>query len=243
MGKAWFETWFDTPYYHLLYQHRDEEEAEFFMDNLVAHLQIPPHSKVLDMACGKGRHALYLHDKGLDVTGFDLSENSIEAARKYKTDELAFYVHDIREPLHPATYDYAFNLFTSFGYFDADSENIDAIRAMATNLKSNGTLVIDFLNATYVMNNIVPESVDKRGDLTFTSKRYIKDGWVIKEIEADDKGEKHHFMEKVKLINYRTFKRWLDAAGLKIVDTFGNYKLEPFDEMKSARLIIVAKRI
>ena len=75
--KQWYASWFDTPYYHILYKDRDYTEAQGFMDNLTNYLNIPEGGKILDLACGKGRHSVYLNSLGYDVTGVDLSEKSI----------------------------------------------------------------------------------------------------------------------------------------------------------------------
>ena len=73
MKQTWFETWFDTPYYHQLYCDRNEQEAADFISNLVSFLGLKKGEKLLDMGCGKGRHAKIFHDFGLTVTGVDLS--------------------------------------------------------------------------------------------------------------------------------------------------------------------------
>ena len=59
----WFKNWFDSPYYHILYKKRDSIEAKFFIDNLINFLQVPNNSKIIDIACGKGRHSIYLEQK------------------------------------------------------------------------------------------------------------------------------------------------------------------------------------
>ena len=74
---SWFVNWFDSPYYHLLYKNRDEKEAQVFIDNLIEKLQLKKGSKLIDIACGKGRHATYFNKKGMNVVGVDLSKNSI----------------------------------------------------------------------------------------------------------------------------------------------------------------------
>ena len=81
MKQEWFEQWFDTKYYHILYKNRDFEEARQFIDNLIGYLDPPKKSKILDLACGKGRFSLYLAEKGYDLTGVDLSQESIEYAK------------------------------------------------------------------------------------------------------------------------------------------------------------------
>ena len=79
-SKDWFASWFDTTYYHILYKHRDQKEARLFMANLVAFLGLKRHDKILDLACGKGRHSLFLNSLGFDVVGADLSQNSVDHA-------------------------------------------------------------------------------------------------------------------------------------------------------------------
>jgi 2-polyprenyl-3-methyl-5-hydroxy-6-metoxy-1,4-benzoquinol methylase len=83
MQQAWFKDWFNTPYYHQLYFKRDEKEAAAFIDQLIDYLKPPPGSSMLDVACGKGRHSIQLASKGFDVTGIDLSEDSIAEANRY----------------------------------------------------------------------------------------------------------------------------------------------------------------
>ena len=94
---SWFINWFDSPYYHLLYKNRDEKEAQVFIDDLMQYLQIPQGSKLIDIACGKGRHAIYFNKKGMDVVGVDLSSNSISYAKEHENSTLQFEVHDMRE--------------------------------------------------------------------------------------------------------------------------------------------------
>ena len=97
MAEQWFETWFDTNYYHLLYRNRDENEARQFIDALLRYLNPQPKAHFLDVACGKGRHSIYLHSQGYKATGVDLSSNSIEIANQCQKKDLSFYVKDIRE--------------------------------------------------------------------------------------------------------------------------------------------------
>ena len=59
----WFKNWFNSPYYHILYKERDSYEAEYFIDNLIIYLKIAENSKIIDIACGKGRHSIYLEQK------------------------------------------------------------------------------------------------------------------------------------------------------------------------------------
>src|SRR4029077_10954842 len=102
---------------HKLYFERGEEEASAFISHLLDHLRPASGSLMLDVACGRGRHSRILAEKGFDTTGIDLAEGSIEWALRYENDHLHFYQHDMRLPFWINYFDYAFNFFTSFGYF------------------------------------------------------------------------------------------------------------------------------
>ena len=133
--KQWYASWFDTPYYHILSKDRDYTEAQGFMDNLTNYLNIPEGGKILDLACGKGRHSVYLNSLGYDVTGVDLSEKSINHAKQFENETLKFNVHDMSKP-YPDTFDAVFNLFTSFGYFEDENCNLETIKAINITLQN-----------------------------------------------------------------------------------------------------------
>src|SRR5688572_10727887 len=105
----WYESWFGSPYYHILYQNRDVEEAREFVDKLIDYLQPNPGSSMVDIACGEGRYARQLAKKGFDVLGIDLAYESIQKAQKFESDNLHFLVHDMRFPFYINYFDYAFN--------------------------------------------------------------------------------------------------------------------------------------
>lgn len=240
--KSWFASWFDTDYYHLLYKNRDLSEAQAFVGNLCRDLQLPQGAEVLDLACGKGRHSRTLHSLGYKVTGADLSENSISAARDSSSEGLEFIVHDMREVIPNRTFDGIFNIFTSFGYFDRSEENERVIQSVHAMLRSEGLLIIDFMNADKVIRTLEESAVITKENIEFNiSKRY--DGsHIFKEIRFNDKGESFHFMERVQALKEADFRALLTDNGFDILRTFGNFDLHPFDIMESDRLILIAKK-
>jgi len=239
---SWFAHWFDSPYYHTLYKNRDEKEAQAFIENLVQHLQIKKGSKLIDIACGKGRHATYFNSLGLDVVGVDLSPNSIASATKNANATLQFSVHDMREVYQENSFDVVTNLFTSFGYFEENTDEQKAINAMASNLKSEGVLIIDFMNVKKVIANLVASEQKTINGITFDIIRKIEAGYIIKDIQITDGAIKQHFQEKVKAITLANYSEFITNVELKIIDIFGNYKLEDFNAITSDRLILICKK-
>ena len=240
LTSNWFESWFDTKYYHILYKERNDEEAQLLMDNLTHYLNLPEDAKILDLACGKGRHAIYLNSLGFDVTGADLSENSIAEASKFSNEKLHFKVHDMRETCDEK-YDAIFNLFTSFGYFEDDADNYKTIKAIHNSLTETGFAVIDFMNADYVIDNLVAEEVKSVDGIDFHIKRYYKDGHIFKEISFEDDGKQFHFTERVQALRLADFEQIMEDAGIFLLDIFGDYKLRKFYKNQSERLIMIFK--
>ncbi len=241
--KGWFSDWFNSSYYHALYQHRDDTEALQFIHNLIIYLAPKPRATMLDIACGKGRHSKALFDAGFDVTGIDLSPASIEAASTMQTNGLSFSCHDMRETFKANYFDYAFNFFTSFGYFDTHEEHQLAISAMAANLKESGTLVIDYLNVGIVEENSDQEAVLEIDNYLFYIKKWQDDLFLFKEIRVVDIASKKVlgvFEERVRKYGLTDFTLFMQKAGLEMIATFGDYQLGPYHMERSDRLIMIA---
>ena len=236
--KNWYADWFDTPFYHILYQDRDHREAQLFMDNLTKYLKLPERASILDLACGKGRHALYLNSLGYDVTGVDLSANSIAYARQFENERLHFDIHDMSIPYHKK-FDAVFNLFTSFGYFDHEENNLNTLKAIKSNLNKGGHGVIDFLNARYVKENLVPEEEKSVEDITFRIKRYSDEKHILKDISFEYDNRLFSYTERVRAFEIDDFKKLFQTAGIVLNHTFGDYRLQPFDAGHSERLILI----
>ena len=241
MTKDWFKEWFNTTYYHTLYKNRDEDEAMQFIDNLCTHLKIEADSKILDLACGKGRHAMHLAKKGFRTTGVDLAEQSIFKAKENSNPKVQFAVHDMRKVFKKNEFNFVFNLFTSFGYFKNLDENIDVLNGVAKNLKKDGLLVLDFLNAHKVIANLVPSEQKEIDGIQFKIKRNYDGKSIVKDIFVKDQDREFTFQERVSAFNLKDMNRMAESVGLEIIQTFGNYKLNPFKEKSSDRLILVMK--
>lgn len=239
---VWYKSWFDSPYYHLLYSHRDEREAEYFIGNLTKYLNLKSGANILDMPCGSGRHALILRQLGFRVTGADLSPSNIQLAKDQEAEGLEFFVHDMREPLKAEAFDCVLNLFTSIGYFDDEEENIRTFRSLAVSCKSGGTVVIDFMNTAKVISELVPEETKTIEGIDFHISRYLSEGYICKSIQVRDSRETFHFMEKVKAWNREDFQKYFIFAGLEQRTILGNYQLDAFDPINSPRMIFILSR-
>ena len=238
----WFENWFNSKYYHILYKNRDHKEAVFFLDNIIKNININ-NGRILDVACGKGRHAKYLNHLGFNVTGIDLSKNSIEFANKDSNENLKYFVHDMRSVFKKNHFDLVTNLFTSFGYFENQEDEQTTINAMSNNLKEGGLLLIDFMNVKKVISSLVTSESKEIDGIKFLIERKYDENHIIKKIIIKDKDSDLNFQEKVRALTLYDFDVMLKKANMKIVDLFGNYSLNEFNAIDSDRLIIISRKL
>jgi 2-polyprenyl-3-methyl-5-hydroxy-6-metoxy-1,4-benzoquinol methylase len=243
--QAWYKDWFNSPYYHLLYQHRDVDEASKFITKLIEHLQPKPNARMLDVACGKGRHSKALADMGFDVSGIDLAAESIEEAKELENEHLHFFQHDMRLPFWINYFDYAFNFFTSFGYFKTQREHDNAIRTIAQSICHNGTFVIDYLNVHYSEDHLTASEQKKIDNVNFIISRSHDETHFYKKIEIEENGKllEFSYSEKVAKFSLGDFTDMMSYQGLQVDNVYGDYQLGHYDVRKSPRMIIIAKKV
>lgn len=240
----WFIDWFNSPYYHTLYKHRDDEEAMRFIRALIKQLNPAPGSKMLDVACGKGRHSKVLADLGYNVTGIDLSIESIEEAKKSEADNLHFFQHDMRLPFWINYFDYAFNFFTSFGYFKTLREHENAIRTIAQSMHAQGVFVMDYLNVHYAEDNLVHRFEKEIEGVNYFITKWFDETHFYKKIQVEDEAlaEPLVYTEKVAKFSLGDFTEMFAYQGLQIQEVFGDYNFAGYDVNKSPRLLMIAKK-
>lgn len=240
--KEWFAEWFDSPYYHTLYQKHDEKDAQDALDILLSVLHLKPEARILDLACGKGRHARHLAERGYDVTGLDISEKSIAYASQFEHDRLHFYQHDMRLPFRINYYDAVVNFFTSFGYFDNDADHLRSVRNIARGLRPKGLLLLDYFNADWVRTHLIPSEQKILDGIEFHLTKWLEGGHVFKRVEFSIDGKDYRFQERVRLFDLNDFRMLTEQSGLTLKAVYGGYDLSQFDPAVSPRLIILAEK-
>jgi SAM-dependent methyltransferase len=244
--QKWFESWFDTEYYHVLYNHRNHHEAEQFVDTLVKYLNLKPGSTVFDLACGKGRHSIELHSHGLNVLGLDLSSASITHAQQFENDELQFQVHDMRLAFGEDRFDAGFNLFTSFGYFGNKEEDVLALSNAYKSLHSGGYFIQDYINAEPIL-ELLPQKGEKielveSREIQFNWKKHLDSRTIVKDIQVTDSANQFQFQERVQVYSLSELIELHEAAGFQVLHVFGDYQLSDYDAQLSPRIVLISKK-
>lgn len=235
--KEWFKDWFASEFYLKVYKHRNNLEAESFLQFIIDDLKIEKCSRILDAACGAGRHLAFLQKKGFNAFGFDLSLPLLKVAKR-EIENNTIINMDIRTVAFKQQFDYVFNLFTSFGYFETDDENFKFFVKIKDYLKHRGVIVFDYFNTDYLKKNLVQNSCKVIDDIKITETRNISSGRVNKIITLNNGIEEKSYVESVKLYSYFQLMENFEKLGYRIINKYGNYNGENFNIEKSERLIL-----
>jgi len=244
----WYVDSFGSDYL-TLYSHRDDDEARSDVRGIIKMLSPRRDASLLDLACGAGRHLLALHRAGFcHLVGLDLSTQLLAAAARRLAAAGASHVQlihgDMRSPPREQRFATILSLFTSFGYFPEDEENLQVLRGAYEALLPGGVLLVDTLNAPAAVAALVPsERRTHNGlDLRITRRydaarrRLEKETRVVR-----DDGGPHTFRESVRVYDASELGDALIAAGFDDVECFGSLHGASYDE-HSQRLVAVGRR-
>lgn len=244
----WFRRAFDT-LYPLIYQHRDDESARCEITSLIETLRWQPirgrgsRGRVLDIACGAGRHLRALRDAGFEAMGMDLSITLLREATDQRQLRGCVVCGDVRAMPFADGFDFAVNLFNSFGYFADDAENFAALRSMAGVLRPGGTLVMEHINPRKLKAELVPIDVKQVGELTVESRRTIEHDRVCKHMTIRRAGgDEEQITERVRLFSPDELAEWFTRAGLHVARVMGSFDGAALRD-DSPRVLMVGVRI
>ena len=235
----WFERWFGQRYLEL-YPHRNDEEARRGVHTLVELASLERGARVLDLACGAGRHLRPLDEAGYAAVGLDLSWPLLVEARG-RQPNARLVRGDMRWlPFRSGAFDAVASFFTSFGYFATPAEDLLVAAEIRRLLRPGGVFVLDFMNADRVADRLVPCDVQMVGGATITQRRTIENGVVIKQITVEREGDREEFEERVRLYGRDALERLLTDSGLRTDRALGDYAGEEFGS-DSPRLILYGR--
>ena len=240
MAEDWYSRAFGEKYPEL-YAHRNQEEAESGID-LVAECTDLDGRRVVDVACGGGRHLRALRKRGARAAGVDLSRALLARAG-----ESGPVVRgDMRHlPFRSGSIGGAINMFTSFGYFKTREENESVLHEVARILEPGGWFFLDYLNRDAVLAGLVPEGERNVGGKRVRETRRFDPGsrYLVKEVEilGGDGEPEGRWSERLLLYSGAEIEEALFGAGLEPARRFGGYDGAPPSD-GSDRLIIFSVR-
>jgi SAM-dependent methyltransferase len=242
----WFQEWFNLDYLDL-YPHRDEAQAREEVGFLQMHLGISPDWKIVDVACGSGRHSVALSERGFEVVGVDLSSVLISKAEQTASGrnlDCRFVRGDMRSlPLQSCAFDLSIWLFNSFGYFD-DAGNVKSLEEVSRLTKHQGLMAMEYFNRDHVIDKLVEEEELTRDGWSASITRRITSApeRVEKLVELERNGRKRSYIESVRLYSPEELMELAGKADLKPLASFAGFTSVPFHPDAESLLLILQKR-
>lgn len=242
--SEWYKEWFESDLYTSLYSHRNDEDAKQLVNLILEYSRIKS-GNVFDCPCGNGRHSIHFAKLGFSVTSMDLSKNLLDIfLKKLKEENLVIQIIRGNILFIPVKmkFDLILNLFTSFGYFNSDTENFSFFQQCKVLLKENAVLVFDYFNSDSIRKNLIPEEEKRINNADLIISRKIVDDFVEKKIKIIKGLQERVYFEKVKLYDIDFITNQLNKLGYKIEQIFGSYSGEKYDRTSSERLILFLKK-
>ncbi len=175
MKHEWWKDFYDEHLAHVLLHPATGEDSKRTCDFLIEALNLAPSDHVFDQCCGTGRIAIELAKRGHSVTGIDLADIYIREAQSADQPNTFFTVEDAFLYQTPSPCDAAINWWTSFGYSDQDSQNIEMMLRAYSSLKPGGMFAMDYMNVPNLYRTFQP---------IVTTERENKDGITILERQS-----------------------------------------------------------
>lgn len=236
-----FNGWFGTPWYAALYSDRDVEDASAMALPIMGLGGLKGGQTLLDLGCGRGRHAEVFAQAGLRVTGLDLSETCIEAAR-VRVPSARFEVFDFRKPYAQGRFDAAICLFNSLGYTGDRADDGAAVSCAAQALRPGGLFVLDLLNGEHARRHLVPREVRTLHGMRFIIEKELAGMELVKRITVEDEGTVHRFEERVHGWALAEAVDLVERADLVLEQCTDEACSAPYDPQRSRRMVLWARK-
>jgi ubiquinone/menaquinone biosynthesis C-methylase UbiE len=244
---AWYDEFFKEDYLQIYLPFLTEERTKQEIDFIIEILNLPPGSKILDLACGFGRHTIPLAKKGYDMTGLDYTEKFIRMAEEKAQKEnlqIEFLVGDMRKIPFENHFAGVISYFTSFGFF-SDEENFEVLKGVSKALKREGKFLLEIMNRDLLVKNFRPKNWQRLEDGTLVLEENSLDLMTNRlknyKIIIDKKGERTKWFE-LRLYTLQELVYLLEKVGLKVIQTYGKKDKSPYS-IDSPRMIVLSQKI
>ncbi len=242
-SRPWWETFFGPDY--LKRYEADSQRTAADVDAIETILHLRKGARVLDLACGGGRHSIELAKRGYAVTGFDLSPDLLKAARSAAGkagQEIDFVQGDMRGLPYRAEFDAAVNMFSSFGYFESVEDDREVLAGVAKALKPRGKFLMERFNRESLAYELPLQGwrVGEDGSVILQEDTFdiLRGRYDTRQIVIDREGTREH-VGSVRAYTFQELKDLFDAADLPIHRVLGGLDLSPY-RARSRRLVLYA---
>jgi SAM-dependent methyltransferase len=241
----WWQKFFDN---HYLKVHQELESQSFTeVESIIKMMALKPKARILDLCCGYGRHSIELAQRGFDVTGYDLSDFFLEKAQKDSGNlglKLEFVKGDMRKLPFDSRFDAVVNLFTSFGFFDQEKDDLKVLKGVCRALKSKGLFLLDLKNREHLIRNFQRRRWHPEKDFVMLEDNFFDlftCRWESTRTLIFENGKKREYSFSLRLYTFTEILDLLKRAGFMLEAIYGNFAFGEYS-LDSPRMILISRK-
>ena len=237
------QAWYDRFFRHEYLVFDDHPETALEVEFIQQALLLTRENRVLDLCCGYGRHSIPL-SKHCNITGLDRSDVMLGKASSEAKGSASFTRGDMRAlPFQSETFDSVVSLFSSFGYFDDESENYRVLQGISEALAPGGRLLIETVNREFVVRHSAPQQVYRPENMTLIEERSFDpvSSRTRVDVTVFEEGRETNLHHSIRIYAFTELEMLLQSVGLQTTNVWGNYKGSDFT-VDSTHMIVLAEK-
>jgi SAM-dependent methyltransferase len=241
----WWQKFFDEHYLRVYKELEKETSRE--VEAIVRMMDLKPKAKILDLCCGYGRHSIELVQRGFQVTGYDLSDFFIEKAKKDSVDsgvEVEFVKGDMRKLPFDKEFDAVVNVFTSFGFFDKESDDFKVTKGVSRALKKGGLFLLDLKNREYLIRNFQRRRWRQQEDFIMLEDNFFDlftSRWELTRTLVFENGRKKENSFSLRMYTFTEILNLLKKSGFILESVYGDFDFREYS-LDSPRMILISRK-
>jgi len=217
------------------------------VESILKMMDLKPKSKILDLCCGYGRHSIEFAQRGFQVTGYDLSDFFIEKAKKDSSDlglKIEFVRGDMRRLPFDNQFDAVVNIFTSFGFFDKESNDLKVTKGVSRALKKGGLFLLDLKNREYVIRNFQRRRWRQQEDFIMLEDNFFDlftSRWELTRTLLFENGRKKEDSFSLRMYTFTEILDLLKKSGFILESVYGDFDFREYS-LDSPRMILISRK-
>lgn len=236
------KNWYNSLYFSVLNSEPFVQQKSQFLLQLLQHLDVTPDEWILDLHAERGNIAHQLQKAAYQIDGLDLSPSRVKQAKQLHQNGVVIQLNQSIEQLSTHHYKFAYSLNNHFGQLHNEEEQIEYLQQIATTLRPNGHLLIDFFNIQTLLPTLPLQRFQRAQNVLFQLRARQEEQFICEEVRVQDGHYKGAYQSKTHIHFRESFEYLFLRAGLRIVRTYGDYEMQAFHAETSPRLILLVEK-
>ena len=241
----WWQKFFDENYVKVYKELEKRTSRE--VDSILRMMNLKSRARILDLCCGYGRHSIELAQKGFAVTGYDLSDFFLKKAKEDAASlrlKIRFVKGDMRRLPFEERFDAVINLFTSFGYFEKERDDLKVLKGVCKALKKGGLFVLDLINREQLIRGYQRRTWRPDKDFVLLEDNFFDlftSRWESTRTLIFENGRKVQHSFSFRLFSLAEMLNLLKRAGFVLEAVYGDFDFMEYS-IDSPRMILVSRK-